>query len=46
LTSEKAQRFISRKIRKLRREGYPPKQSAAIAYAMAREKRFKVRRKK
>lgn len=45
MPSKKAQMYISRKIRKLKHEGYKPKQSQAIAYAMAREKGYKVRKK-
>lgn len=44
--SPKAQRFVSRKIEVLRREGYGPKQSAAIAYSMARKKGYKVPRRR
>lgn len=39
--SKKAQKWISRKIRKLRREGYPAPQAAAIAYSMARGAGFR-----
>jgi len=46
LVSRKAENWISRKIRKLRHEGYPQRQSIAIAYAMARDKGFKVPRKR
>jgi hypothetical protein len=37
-----ARKFIGRKIKKLRHEGYPSKQAAAVAYSMARRKGFKV----
>lgn len=36
-TSRDTQHWISNKIRILRREGYGPKQAAAIAYSMARK---------
>lgn len=36
-TSQAAQAWISNKIRILRREGYQPRQAAAIAYSMARK---------
>ena len=39
------QRFISRKIRILRHEGYPPKQAEAIAYRYAGVPRRKARRR-
>lgn len=45
MTSKKAQSYISRKIRKLRHEGYPEGQSIAIAFAMARDRGFKVPKK-
>lgn len=41
-TSRGAQHWISQKIRILRREGYQPKQAAAIAYSMARKKGYQV----
>ena len=44
--STKAKSFIGHKISKLRHEGRPAKQSAAIAFSMARQKGFKVPRKK
>lgn len=40
--SPEAREFISRKIRILRREGYPQKQAVAIAYRMARDAGYKV----
>jgi hypothetical protein len=40
--SKKARKFISGKISELMEEGYPQKQAVAIAYDMARKKRFKV----
>jgi hypothetical protein len=43
--SRQARSFISRKIRRLRREKYPEKQAVAIAFAMARHHGFKVPRK-
>lgn len=38
------QRYISRKIRKLRHEGYPPKQAEAIAYRYAEARRKPARK--
>ena len=46
MVSKKAQRYISTKIKKLRHEGYPQKQSEAIAYAMARDKGYNVPKKR
>lgn len=34
--------YISRKVRKLRREGYSTKQSLAIAYSYVRRKKLKL----
>ena len=45
MVSKKAEQFIKRKIRKLRREKYPQAQAVAIAFAMARDKGFKVPKK-
>lgn len=42
MTTEEAQRYISRKIRILRNEGVPEKQSVAIAFNMAREEGYSV----
>lgn len=42
MTSKKAQKFISKKIEKLRHEGYPEDQAVAIAYAYAREEGYDV----
>lgn len=42
--SKPARDFISKKIPKLMEEGYPQKQSIAIAYSMARKKGYKVPR--
>lgn len=36
-------RLVSEKIRTLRREGYPPKRAAAIAYSMLRAKKLPAR---
>lgn len=44
MTSKKAQRYISRKIKILRHEGYPERQSVAIAYSMARAKGYKIKK--
>ena len=44
MTSRKAQRYISRKIKILRHEKYPERQAIAIAYSMARAKGYKVRK--
>lgn len=41
-TSAVARDFISKKIVKLRKEGYPLNQSVAIAYDYARRKGMKV----
>jgi len=41
-TSRAAHRFIGRKIRILRHEGYPARQAQAVAYSMARKKGYKV----
>jgi hypothetical protein len=41
-SSAPAQNWISQKIRILRREGYQPRQAAAIAYSMARKKGYRV----
>lgn len=46
MVSSKAENWISRRIKKLRHEGYKQTQAVAIAYAMAREHGFKVPRKK
>jgi len=43
--SKRAERYIQRKVRKLRHEGYRQRQSIAIAYAMARDKGYKVPRR-
>lgn len=43
-TSAPAQNWISQKIRILRREGYEPRQAAAVAYSMARKKGYRVAR--
>jgi hypothetical protein len=40
--SKKAQSYISRKIKKLIKEGYPQKQAVAIAYSYAKKRRFRV----
>lgn len=40
--SEEAKKFISKKIKKLKEEGYDQKQAIAIAYSMAKEKGFDV----
>jgi hypothetical protein len=40
--SPEARKWISQKIRLLRREGYGARQAAAIAYAMARRRGFRV----
>src|SRR5437667_9964014 len=40
--TEQAQKFVSRKIALLQREGVPKRQSVAIAFSMAREEGFKV----
>lgn len=42
--SEK-KKYISSKIAKLREEGYPRKQSIAIAYSMAERKKKPAKRK-
>ncbi len=44
--SKRAAATIARKVRKLRDEGYPVKQSVAIAYAYARRHGFKIPRRK
>jgi len=45
MVSKKAQKFISRKIRKNIEEGNPPKQAVAISYSQARAKGYKVGKK-
>lgn len=40
--TDKAQSYVSMKIAKLKSEGYPDDQAAAIAYSMARKKGYKV----
>jgi hypothetical protein len=40
--TEKAQKFVGKKIVTLQREGVPKRQSVAIAFSMARERGFKV----
>ena len=40
--SKKARAFVSRKIKRLRREGYPEKQAVAVGLAEARRKGYKV----
>ena len=40
--TEEAQKFVSKKIALLQREGVPKRQSVAIAFSMAREQGFKV----
>lgn len=40
--SRRAQRFISKKIRKLAHEGYPSPKRVAVAYAMARKAGYRV----
>lgn len=42
MVSKKAQKFISKKIRKNIEEGKPLKQAQAIAYSQARAKGYKV----
>lgn len=44
--SPAASAFVSHKIKKLREEGRPLKQSVAIALSMARQKGLKVPKKK
>lgn len=44
MPSKKAQKYISHKIKILRKEGYPERQSVAIAYSMARAKGYKLKR--
>jgi hypothetical protein len=44
--SKPAQKFVSSKIHKLRKEGMPPKQRVAISLSMAREKGYKVPERK
>ena len=41
-TSPEAQKWISKKIRILVHEGYPIRQSAAIAYSMARKRGYRI----
>lgn len=43
--SRQARNFLSRKIKRLRREKYPQNQAVAIAFAMARHAGYKVPRK-
>lgn len=45
MTSKKAKSYISRKIKLLRHEGYPEKQSIAIAFSKAREKGYHIAKK-
>jgi len=40
--SKEGRKYISKKIRKLIHEGYPPPQATAIAYDMARRKGFHI----
>jgi hypothetical protein len=40
--TDKAQSYVSMKIAKLKKEGYPDDQAAAIAYSMARKRGFEV----
>ena len=40
--TDKAQGYVSRKIAKLKEEGFPPDQAAAIAFSMARKRGFDV----
>jgi hypothetical protein len=42
MTSKAAREFVARHIRKHRKEGMPPKQAVAVAYAEAREKGYDV----
>lgn len=41
-TSVAAQKYISKKIKKLRHEGYAGRQATAIAFSMARDRGYKV----
>lgn len=43
--SKRAERYIQRKVRKLRHRGYRPRQSVTLAYEMAREKGYKIPRR-
>ncbi len=45
-SSKKAQKFVSRKISKIHREGKKLDQAIAIALSMARKKGLKVGKKK
>jgi len=40
--TDKAQEYVSKKIAKLKEEGYPDNQAAAIAFSMAKKRRFDV----
>ena len=42
MTTKEAQHFVSRKIEKLRSEGYPQRQAVAIALEIARHEGYKV----
>lgn len=42
----RGRKFVSRKIRRLRREGVKRKQAVAIALSIARKRGFKVPRRK
>lgn len=44
--SKKAQKYVSHKIEKLEKEGYPHDQAIAIAYSYARGEGYKVGKKK
>jgi len=46
LKKGKKQKTISKNIRKLRKEGYKPKQAAAIAYNTAGKKKRKTSKRK
>ena len=46
LMKGKSQKTISQNIRKLKREGYKPKQAAAIAYSTAGRKKRKTSKRK
>ncbi len=42
MTTKEAQHFVSKKIEKLRSEGYPQRQAVAIALEIARDRGYKV----